>query len=204
MSAELPGGGWPCGALTELLLDACGLGELQLLRPALASLSSRRRVALVQPPAIPNRDAWLAWGLDPSRLLWVQPEHLNDALWCAEQILRNGSCAALLCWLPQVPGAALRRLHGAAQETDTLFVAFRPLGAAQRASAAVLRLALHPAPGGVAVRVVKRRGPPRDLPIFVPLHAPAPVAPLLPVTLLPHGTLDLSAPVASEPGRIVF
>ena len=35
LSAELPGGGWPVGALTELLLADPGVGELRLLRPAL-------------------------------------------------------------------------------------------------------------------------------------------------------------------------
>src|SRR5512134_3948454 len=36
LDAELPGGGWPQGALTELLVDAPGRGELSLLMPALA------------------------------------------------------------------------------------------------------------------------------------------------------------------------
>ncbi len=39
LDRELPGGGWPQGQLTELLLDAAGIGELSLLAPALAQLA---------------------------------------------------------------------------------------------------------------------------------------------------------------------
>ncbi|MDI7065596.1 hypothetical protein QMO17_30595, partial [Klebsiella pneumoniae] len=34
LGAELPGGGWPAGALTELLTPQPGCGELRLLQPA--------------------------------------------------------------------------------------------------------------------------------------------------------------------------
>jgi protein ImuA len=36
LDAQLPGGGWPCRALTELLLAQPGVGEMRLLAPALA------------------------------------------------------------------------------------------------------------------------------------------------------------------------
>ena len=35
LDAELPGGGWPRGALTEILADGAGLGECSLLLPVL-------------------------------------------------------------------------------------------------------------------------------------------------------------------------
>ena len=35
LDAELPGGGWPAGSLTELLLGSPGLGEWRLLAPVL-------------------------------------------------------------------------------------------------------------------------------------------------------------------------
>ncbi len=41
LSAELPGGGWPVGALVELLLQRSGIGEFRLLQLALASLGKR-------------------------------------------------------------------------------------------------------------------------------------------------------------------
>lgn len=39
LDAELPGGGWPHGVLTELLLPQAGIGELRLLAPVLRALS---------------------------------------------------------------------------------------------------------------------------------------------------------------------
>ena len=39
LDAQLPGGGWPHGTLTELLLAQAGVGELRLLAPALAALA---------------------------------------------------------------------------------------------------------------------------------------------------------------------
>ena len=43
LDAALPLGGWPPAALTELLLPAWGLGELQWLLPTLARLSRSGR-----------------------------------------------------------------------------------------------------------------------------------------------------------------
>ena len=37
LDAQLPGGGWPHGVLTELLLAQPGIGELRLLAPTLAA-----------------------------------------------------------------------------------------------------------------------------------------------------------------------
>ena len=45
LDAELPGGGWPRGNLTEFLVDRGGLGELSLLLPALGAIVGRRRLA---------------------------------------------------------------------------------------------------------------------------------------------------------------
>src|SRR5450830_1707378 len=63
----------------------------------------------------------------------------------------------------------LRRLHLAAQGTETWFWLLRPLASAMEPSPAPLRLALRPAHGGTLVEVVKRRGPAADEPIFIPL-----------------------------------
>ncbi len=172
LSAELPGGGWPVGALIDLLGEP-GCGELRLLRPALGALG-RRPVALVQPPYLPNAPGLAYLGVPLERVLWLRPAKAPDALWAAEQILRAGTCGALLVWLQHVQTAALRRLHLAAQSTETLLFALRPLQAAQDASPAALRLALRSAADGLSVEIVKRRGPPAAAPVPVPLH-PSPV-----------------------------
>ena len=173
LSAELPGGGWPVGALVDLLVQQAGVGEMRLLRPALSALGERP-IALVQPPHIPDGLGLSYIGLSLERLLQVKAPKTADALWSAEQILRAGSCGALIFWTQSVQGSSLRRLHLAAQSSETLFVVVRPLAAAQDASPALLRLALRPAAEGLMVDIVKRRGPTRAEPLSIPLQ-PTPV-----------------------------
>ena len=53
LDAELPQGGWPRRALTELLVPADGVGELSLLLPTLARLTAAGgNVVLVAPPFV--------------------------------------------------------------------------------------------------------------------------------------------------------
>ncbi|CAM4348672.1 Cell division protein [Bordetella tumbae] len=172
LSAQLPGGGWPSGALIELLTPHAGIGEIRLLQPALAQLDRHHPIALVQPPHVPHQACWQGWRLNPEQLLWIAPERPLDALWAAEQILKHGSCGALLCWLPRVRPESLRRLHLAAQMADTLCFVLRPATAAQQASPAPLRLALAPAPGGLSVHILKRRGPSCTEPLSLVFESP--------------------------------
>ena len=190
LSSQLPGGGWPSGTLIDLLPQQAGIGELRLLRPALAAVA-RRRIVLLQPPHPPQALALAAMGLAPSQLVWIRSSRSSDALWAAEQVLRSGSCGALLMWQTHARGETLRRLHLAAQSGDSLFFMLRPLASAQDASPAPLRLALRPAAGGIEIGFVKRRGPQRDAPLFLPLT---------PSLLQRHATLDraVSAPAPAR------
>ncbi|MCD0506150.1 translesion DNA synthesis-associated protein ImuA [Bordetella petrii] len=196
LSAQLPGGGWPPGTLIELLAPHPGVGEIRLLQPALAQLDTRHAIALVQPPHVPHLACWQAWRLDPRQLLWVAPQRPTDALWAAEQILKHGSCGALLCWLPRVRAEALRRLHLAAQDSGTLCFALRPATAAQQASPSPLRLALAPAPGGLSVHILKRRGPACAEPLNI-IFEPS----LQPASAPPHDPLDRRLPALPAAGR---
>ena len=64
LDERLPGGGWPIGALTEIITARPGLGELSLLLPALAQLGADGQwVMLVDPPWIPYPPALRARGL---------------------------------------------------------------------------------------------------------------------------------------------
>src|SRR5882762_5833625 len=65
LDRELPGGGWPTGALTEILGTGKGgvqgIGELQLVLPALAALTrAGKRVAWLAPPYLPYAPALAA------------------------------------------------------------------------------------------------------------------------------------------------
>jgi protein ImuA len=194
LSAQLPGGGWPLGTLIDLLVQQHGIGELRLLRPALAGLG-KRPIVLLQPPHAPQALALAALGLEPSQLIWIRGGvKSGDALWAAEQVLRSGCCGALLLWQSHARGETLRRLHLAAQSGETLFCMLRPLAAAQDSSPAPLRLSLKPAAGGIDIGFVKRRGPQRDAPLFLPMS---------PSLLQRHAPLDSDTPAAAPTRSIL-
>lgn len=143
LDALLPGGGWPCGALSEILFANDGIGELSLLMPALAELTRRQqRVVFVAPPYIPYAPALDAYGLDLRFVVQIEST-ASEGAWGAEQCLRSGSCGAVLGWLPQADYTLLRRLQLAAESGDALAFLFRPAGAAGKPSPAALRLQLH-------------------------------------------------------------
>lgn len=195
LDRELPNGGWPRSALIELLVQQHGIGEMQLLKPVLSELSARQRVALIQPPYLPHAMACRSWQLNERNLLWLKPAGSGDALWSAEQILKNGSCGAVLLWQNQVRPEALRRLNLAAQSTDTWLWLLRPMAAAADASPSPLRLALRPSAGGVAVDIIKRKGPHCEQPVFIALaDMPAALQPLAPPSEDNHETTIQRAP----------
>ena len=156
LDAALPVGGWPSAALSEVLLPADGVGELQLVWPALAALSQDEGViALVAPPYLPYAPAWQAAGVRLASLQVITTPP-REALWAAEQCLRSGACAAVLCWPGHADDRALRRLQVAAETGHALGLAFRPLRAAANPSPAALRIAIDTAPR--QLRVLKCRG----------------------------------------------
>ena len=164
----LPGGGWPRGALTELLIGRQGIGELRLLMPALARLSEADGwLAWVAPPYVPYAAALAAVGVDLRRLVVAKPPNDADAWWTAEQALRSGACGALLAWLRAADERRMRRLQLAAETGHTWGVLFRHARAAQERSPAALRLLLEPAAEGLAVHILKRRGGPVSQPVMV-------------------------------------
>jgi len=169
LDAELPNDGWPRSALVEVLLQQAGIGEMQLLKPVLAKLAATQRIALIQPPYLPHAMTCKSWGLVERNLLWLRAGSSADALWSAEQILKNGSCGAVVLWQSNVRAESLRRLNLAAQSTDTWFWLMRPLSSGADSSPSPLRIALRPALGGVSVDIVKRRGPHCEQPFFIPL-----------------------------------
>ena len=173
LDAELPGAGWPRQALTEILVDQTGIGELELILPALATLTSAgRRTVWVAPPHVPYAPALAAAGVDLVNLLVVRAPERRDALWAAEQALRSGSCHALAAWLPKPRYAELQRLAVAAEASHAAAFLFRPLAAADESSPAALRVALEAAGSELHLRIVKRRGSPLARPVRLALKRP--------------------------------
>jgi len=162
LDRALHGGGWPCGALTELLESHWGIGEMQLLAPVMARCSGGlRRLFLVGPPHLPYAPALLARGVRVERLLIVRTKREQDTLWCAEQILRSGTSACLLAWLPETRRSAypaLRRLQLAAQHSGCPAFLFRPAQASRALSPAALRMALRSENEQLVIEVIRQRG----------------------------------------------
>lgn len=195
LDAQLPGGGWPVGAMSEVLQAEGVHSEWRLLLPALVC-SGTAAVVLVGTPYMPFGPALAAQGLQTRRLLWVQAQASAQRLWAAEQALRCADVDAVLAWLPQARADQLRRLQMAAAEFDKPLWVLRPEEARHESSPAVLRLLVGLAaanveagsrtggadapdrPDSLAVQVLKRRGPP--LAKALQLHArPAWLAGLL-------------------------
>lgn len=174
LDAALPGAGWPRGALTELLHDQAGAGELSLLLPALASLPPEAGgIVLVAPPWPLHAPAWQAAGLSLARLLVVRAPP-REAAWACEQLIASGALGALLAWLPQADHRCLRRLQLALAGRQSLAFVFRPAAAANQASPAPLRVALAAGKQSLSVRILKRRGPPLAAPLSLAVARPLP------------------------------
>ncbi len=175
LDEALPGGGWPCSGLTEILSETAGIGALRLVLPALARLTQQGRwVIWVSPPHVPYSPALQAEGLDLSRVLIVDlPDETQPAreetLWAYEQALRFQDCAAALLWLESATILQLRRLQLAAEVGATWAIVFRPGRFAAQPSPALLRLRLAassgeagaaaaPGEAGIDVTLLKVRG----------------------------------------------
>lgn len=178
LDAHLPGGGWPVGALTELLLETEGIGEMQLVLPWIGRLTrAGGRAALIDPPYLPFAPALAEAGVVLPRLLVVRPGTGDGGLWALEQALRNGACGAVIGWhgfegphrvaadrsacpaLRELGGAELRRLQLAAETGRTTALLFRPAPAAVQPSTAALRLRLSAGHGGdLQIDLLKARG----------------------------------------------
>lgn len=172
LNQVLPGGGWPQGALVELLQPQAGLHEWGLLAPALSALqlaATAQLTVLVGAPYLPFGPALGARQLNMQRLLSVQAQG-PALLWATREALQCADVAAVLAWLPEARSAHLRRLQIAAHAHNKLLFVFRPLRAQQESSPAPLRLLLEGAVsevGNLSVHVLKRRGPPLALPVLL-------------------------------------
>lgn len=169
LDAELPGGGWPPGEMTELLTDCNGHGELSLLLPLLVRSSQNEGwLTWVAPPHMPGIPALASAGLRTPRLLIVQAGTTGERAWALRQALRSDACTAVVGWLGYVDTALLRRLQLAVRETTIPLLLFRSAGNANTASPAALRLLLSTsAPGVLRLDILKRRGRPASRPVHL-------------------------------------
>jgi protein ImuA len=152
LDRALPGGGWPLGAITEILVDGYGIGELGLLMPALTALTKedpakpKKWVAWVAPPFVPYAPALQQRGVNIDRLLMIHPTSGGKSrLWAIEQAIRSGSSAGVLAWVAAADDVILRRLQLAAEEQGCWVLLFRPASTRLQRSPAALRIHLSQA-----------------------------------------------------------
>ena len=204
LDAELPGGGWPGGALTEILPQHEGIGELRILGPALAQLAAQGKfIAWIAPPHLPYAPALAAAGIGLERIVIVKTSKDSDSLWAAEQALVSAACGGVLVWPRGIGYTQLRRLQLAAEDGRCLAVLFRPPQTAREPTPAVLRIALATAAGGLALSILKRRGAPLSRPILLPaLSAPLAAANSSSPARFDAHVVDSPAPAAAAAGSL--
>lgn len=212
LDAELPGGGWPLKAVTELLTPQAGALEWRLLAPALrgwwagqmptpaatpartrrpraAPRAPLRSLLLINPPHTPHLPGLQGLGLPAPALVWVAAGTPAEALWAAEQAIKSN--VAVLAWLPEARPEQIRRLQVSALASDAPAFLVRPERMQAQSSAAPLRLVVKPGDGwGLDVHLLKRRGPAHEGWLALPA-LPGAVAPLLTAARREH----LAAPL---------
>ncbi len=180
LDAELPGGGWPTRALSEILMPRDAVLEWRLLAPALRTLlaepkaqaatpgrrhraapavSAGKPLLLINPPLTPHLAGLQACGLAPSQVIWIRTGTPQQQLWAAEQAIKSNAAAAILAWLPQARPEQIRRLQTHALATEAPIFIFRPLQVQAQSSAAPLRLMVSADGWELQVQILKRRGP---------------------------------------------
>jgi protein ImuA len=167
---ELPGSGWPCHGLVEILASQPAVLEWRLLGPALRRVTAGEgQVVVVGPPRQPHLPGLLHEGMDPRRLVWIRAEAPADRLWATEQLIRSGAAGAIVAWLPQARPEQIRRLQACAQACAGLVFLCRPDAAQHEASAAPLRVRAGYGPDWeLRVQVLKRRGPAHEEVLSLP------------------------------------
>jgi protein ImuA len=164
LDQELPGGGWPCQSLTELLQAQPAVLEWRVLVPALRTVTAMKQtVVVVSPPLPPHMPGLQQLGLDERQFIWIDARTPAHKLWSVEQLLKANACGALVAWLDQVRPTQIRMLQLCAKRFEGVAFICRPEVARHEASAAPLRV--HASLGRdwqLQVQVLKRRGPVHD------------------------------------------
>lgn len=191
LDRELPGAGWPLAAITEIISPQSGSGVFSLLRCVIAAeAAAGRQILLIAPPFVPYAPAWMAAGIRLDRLTWINPANEQEKLWSMEQALREPACVVLGWHRQRLHDRSARRLQLAAEAGGSCNFLIRLEQDYELQSPLALRLGVAPAPGGLQVRVLKRRGSPLSSALFLPLSGPSMENPL-------HA---ISGPVFPAPG----
>jgi len=164
----LPSRGWPVNALVEVVCPRWGIGELQLLLPALIKVSQQsRRLIWIAPPFVPYAPGLLNSGIVMEQAIVIPEEKVTtSASWTMEKILKTQSCGIAMSWPKRLQDKTVRRLQLAAETGNSLGFLFRTVEA--KSSAAALRLRVTSSAEGLQIEILKARGGGRFKKIFLP------------------------------------
>ncbi|BEP60086.1 hypothetical protein GmRootV213_06400 [Variovorax sp. V213] len=170
LDVELPGGGWPCQSLTEVLQVQPSVLEWRLLAPAMRTLVALgRQIVVIGPPKAPHLPGLHHLGLDERHLVWIAADKPVERLWATEQLIKANAAGMLVSWLPQARQEQIRRLQVCAQGCDGPVILCRPAAAEHEASAAPLRLqARFGIDWELRIHLLKRKGPPHEGELTLP------------------------------------
>jgi len=158
------------GMLTEVLVARHGSGELGLLSPALAWLTTAahdvasdakaRWVMLIAPPWIPYAPGLCWQGLALDRVLMVRVRRPPEVLWAMDETLRSGACAGVIAWagtttVQRVGHSLLQRLHLLAGKQQAWAVLIRTARFRRQRSPARLRLELSSSPDMLQIEIFR-------------------------------------------------
>jgi hypothetical protein len=156
LDAELPWGGLPRGAVSQILGGEPGLGAMSLAL-AVAGRAARgddvagpgwigrggveaesaRPIVVIDPAGDFYPPAAVRFGLNPQRVLVVRPGRVLDAVWAAEQSLRCPAVAAVVARLERLGRVHSRRLQLAAEAGGGVGLVVTPLAGRERTFVAV-------------------------------------------------------------------
>ncbi|MGA9575785.1 MAG: translesion DNA synthesis-associated protein ImuA [Lysobacterales bacterium] len=194
----LPGSGWPQGAVTELVNETAGCGELSLLLPLLARLSQAGHwLSMIDPPWIPYPPALHGHGLALEKLLLIRTKNRGESLWACEQIVRGIAGGAMLAWPDTLSFGETRRLQLAAERTQKTVFLFRGGQAANASSPAALRLQLSADDDDLLIRVLKCRG--QKPAAVIRIRQPQLLQPLMPPRVSSSGSSKRSSSASESP-----
>ncbi|WP_070963689.1 translesion DNA synthesis-associated protein ImuA [Vibrio sonorensis] len=150
-------GGFPLHGVVEIQ-SPMGIGELRLLMPHLRHNHTDRLTVFVQPPGHLCAEYLMAEGLNPDRVLLVNPKDEQQALWVAEQCLKSGACSNVLLWHQALEVHQVRRLQVAGEQGNCLQFLFKSQQAHLFSLPVSLSMTLLPHEQGLEITITKRRG----------------------------------------------
>ena len=144
LDEHLPEGGLSCGALHEVVpaTDAAFAAAFGFIAALLARLARNHLLIFVLPAYERRRHGRLcghglnSLGLDPSRLILVEPRHRGETLWAMAEAVRSAAPQAVVGSIDQLDLKTSQKLHLAATDARLPLLLLRPARTLEASAAA--------------------------------------------------------------------